>query len=356
MQEIENKEKIKQIEKNLKTDDFDYDLPQGLIAKYPTDKRDHSRLLVLDRKSAEISDKHFYDIESFLEAGDLLIFNNSKVIPARLFGFKKSGGKLEILVERILSDHHVLAHLKASRKPKPGDIFYLDGDYPVEMIGPHSGTLFELKIKSKTSIWQIMDDKGHMPLPPYMQRDDESFDQNRYQTVYSQPPGSVAAPTAGLHFTDELIEKIKQKGVNTAFVTLHVGSGTFQPVKVDDLKSHQMHSEYIEVQDNLCQKIKETKNKGKRVIAVGTTTVRSLETAALSGEIKPYQGESDIFLYPGKKFHVVDAMITNFHLPKSTLIMLVSAFASLSQIKKAYHHAIDENYRFFSYGDAMLIL
>ncbi|TNF65406.1 MAG: tRNA preQ1(34) S-adenosylmethionine ribosyltransferase-isomerase QueA [Gammaproteobacteria bacterium] len=346
----------------MKTDDFNYQLPSELIAQYPTDKRDHSRLLVLDRntnQSNEINDQHFFDLPSLINSGDLLIFNNSKVMPARIFAHKQTGGKVELLIERIIDDLTISSHLRVSRKPKVGEFIFLDKDTKFQMLGHTSGTLFKLKLiptdKIQT-IWQVMDLFGHMPLPPYMQREDQKLDQERYQTVYSQPLGSVAAPTAGLHFTDELLDILQTKGVNTAYITLHVGSGTFQPVKVDDISSHKMHSEVIEVSEDVCQKIRETKARGNKIIAVGTTTVRSLETAAISGEIKPFMGESDIFLYPGKKFHVVDQMITNFHLPKSTLIMLVSAFAGTDRIKRAYAHAVLERYRFFSYGDAMLIL
>ncbi|MCF6764331.1 tRNA preQ1(34) S-adenosylmethionine ribosyltransferase-isomerase QueA [Thiotrichales bacterium 19S3-7] len=346
----------------MKTDDFNYELPQELIAQYPTDKRDHSRLLVLNRNlglANEIQDKYFYDLPSFINSGDLLVFNNSKVMSARLFAQKQTGGKVELLIERILDNQTILSHLRVSRKPKAGECIYLDEQTKFKMLGHHGGTLFKLELmptENSQTIWQIMEQFGHMPLPPYMQRDDQKIDIERYQTVYSQPLGSVAAPTAGLHFTDELLGALTKKGVETAYITLHVGSGTFQPVKVDNISSHQMHSEVIDVSDEICQKIIETKARGNKVIAVGTTTVRSLETAALSGKIKPFVGETDIFLYPGKKFHVVDQMITNFHLPKSTLIMLVSAFASTDQIKRAYAHAILERYRFFSYGDAMLIL
>lgn len=347
----------------MKITDFDYLLPTELIAQYPKDQRDHSRLLVLDRHLEDdqkmITDRAFYDLPSFLNEGDLLVFNNSKVMPARLFGQKETGGKVELLIERIIDDYTILSHLKVSRKPKAGDFIILDNGVKLEFLAHQSGTLFRLAIDKNNrsqTIWQIMDEVGHIPLPPYMKREDDDLDFERYQTVYSQPLGSVAAPTAGLHFTEKLLEEIKAKKVKLASVTLHVGSGTFQPVKVDDIVSHQMHSEYIEVDDSVCQKIIETKKQGGKVIAVGTTTVRSLESAALSGEIKPYFGETDIFLYPGKPFHIVDHMITNFHLPKSTLLMLVSAFSGTDKIKKAYAHAIVERYRFFSYGDAMLIL
>ncbi|MCF6768462.1 tRNA preQ1(34) S-adenosylmethionine ribosyltransferase-isomerase QueA [Thiotrichales bacterium 19S11-10] len=340
----------------LKTEDFDYQLPEELIAQYPVDKRDHSRLLVVDRQNKSFQDEQFYQLIDFLNPGDLLVFNNSKVMPARLFGHKQTGGKVELLIERLLDEETVLAHLKASRKPKVDDEIILDNDDRLVMLGHQCGTLFKLKLKGDKTIWQVMDEIGHIPLPPYMQREDQELDLERYQTVYSQPLGSVAAPTAGLHFTEDLLDRIRAKGVNIAYITLHVGSGTFQPVKVDDVSSHQMHSEVIEISEEVCQKIQQTKKNNNRIIAVGTTTVRSLETAALSGEIKPYCGETDIFLYPGKVFHVVDVMVTNFHLPKSTLIMLVSAFAGTDTVKKAYQHAIEERYRFYSYGDAMLII
>ena len=337
----------------MKTDDFDYVLPKELIAKYPLQKRDQSKLLVVDRNNLNFSDTIFTHLVDYLSPKDLLVFNNSKVMAARLFGKKETGGAVELLIERIESKNFILAHIKANKAPKIGS--KLEIHNLVFEILSKCDSLYKLKIL-QGNIWETMERYGHIPLPPYMNRRDEKLDLERYQTVYSKDYGSVAAPTAGLHFTDELIKKVEQKGVNTAYLTLHVGSGTFQPVKVNDVNQHKMHSEYIEVSGSVCDLIKKTKVNGGRVFAVGTTTVRSLETAALNGEISPYFGTTDIFLYPGKSFNVVDAMVTNFHLPKSTLIMLVSAFASKQRILDAYQYAIEQSYRFYSYGDAMLIL
>ncbi len=337
----------------MKTDDFDYQLPESLIARYPLDKRDQSRLLVLNRETGSLVDNTFSNIIDYLTPNDLLVFNDSKVMSARLYGKKESGGALELLIERIETDDFILAHIRANKAPKVGSKVIIQ-DLELEIISKNE-SLYELKV-IKGNALQTMERHGHMPLPPYMNRNDEAMDIERYQTVYCKDYGSVAAPTAGLHFTKELINQIENKGINTAYLTLHVGSGTFQPVKVDDVANHKMHAEYIEVPESVCEKIKLTKEKGGQVFAVGTTTVRSLETASQSGQIKPFFGPTDIFIYPGKKFNVVDAMITNFHLPKSTLIMLISAFALKDQIFKAYQHAIDEKYRFYSYGDSMLIL
>ena len=271
---------------------------------------------------------------------------------ARLFGQKRTGAKLEFLIEKVLDDQTFISHIRANKAPKLNSTVMI-ADVSATVLTKEDG-LYLVKL-DESHVWQLMSQHGHMPLPPYIKRQDESFDVERYQTVYSELLGSVAAPTAGLHFTQQLLSAIRDKGAQIAYVTLHVGSGTFKPVQTDDIHEHVMHSELIDVPESVCQKINQTKRQGGRVIAVGTTSVRSLETAAQSGEIKPFYGESDIFLYPGKTFNVVDAMVTNFHLPKSTLIMLVSAFSSIDLIKKAYCHAIDDNYHFYSYGDAMFI-
>ena len=339
----------------MKTRDFAFDLPDELIARYPQAVRSSSRLLHLDGMTSALAHRQFTDLLNLVEAGDLLVFNNTRVIPARLFGQKASGGKLEALIERVLGDHEALCHIKSSRSPKPGADIELEGAR-VEVVG-REGALFHLKFHVGNLInW--LEDVGHMPLPPYMEREDELSDRERYQTVYNEKPGAVAAPTAGLHFDNELLQALKDKGVNLAFVTLHVGAGTFQPVKVDDVNEHVMHSEYLEVDQAVCDAIKATKAAGKRVIAVGTTSVRSLESAAQkshSDEIEPYSGETDIFIYPGYEFKCVDALVTNFHLPESTLIMLVSAFAGRGPVLRAYEEAVNNGYRFFSYGDAMFI-
>ncbi|AXA33676.1 tRNA preQ1(34) S-adenosylmethionine ribosyltransferase-isomerase QueA [Francisella adeliensis] len=337
----------------MKTDDFDYTLPEELIASYPLESRDASRLLKLSKQTGDIIDHKFTDFIDFVTDKDLLIFNDSKVMLARLYGKKTTGAKLEFLVEKIKTPKIFETHIKSNRSPAIGSEIFIE-DTPAKVL-EKDGSVYLLELQGDADIYQIMNEFGHIPLPQYMKREDEEFDAERYQTVYAKDLGSVAAPTAGLHFSDELMQAIKDKGVDTAYITLHVGSGTFKPVQVDDVNNHKMHSEVISVSEEVCEKIRQTKVNGGRVIAIGTTSVRSLETAGQSGQIEGYQGETDIFLYPGKKFNVVDAMITNFHLPKSTLIMLVSAFADKEKIMKAYEHAIENKYRFFSYGDAMFI-
>lgn len=338
----------------MKTSDFNFDLPDELIARFPMPERSASRLLCLNGTDGSLQHKIFRDIEALIEPGDLLVFNNTRVIPARLFGEKLSGGKLEALIERVLPDNEALAHVRCSRSPKVGQTILLGG-IEVEILA-REDALFRLRFNSERPLLEVLEDVGHMPLPHYMERDDGEEDRERYQTVYAQKPGAVAAPTAGLHFDDALMTRLKDKGVNFAYVTLHVGAGTFKPVKVDDVKDHQMHSEYIEVGQDVVDAVKDTRARGRRVIAVGTTSVRSLESASqASGEIQPFYDDSQIFIYPGYQFCSVDAMITNFHLPESTLIMLVSAFAGQSNVLSAYQCAIEQKYRFYSYGDAMFV-
>lgn len=333
--------------------DFDYDLPEELIAQYPLKERSSSRLLTVN--GCVIEHKHFTDILSYVNPGDLMVFNQSRVIKARLFGQKETGGQLEVLIERVISSQEALAHIKCSKSPKPGSRIKLADAFEAE-VAEKKDALFRLCLIDESHSWfELLDQYGHMPLPPYMHREDEESDIERYQTVYAKDEGSVAAPTAGLHFDQTLLDQLQAKGIEFGHVTLHVGAGTFQPVRVDDIAKHHMHSEWIDVPAELCEQISQTKARGNKVIAVGTTTVRSLESAALSGELKPYQGETDIFIYPGFEFKVVDAMITNFHLPKSTLLMLVSAFSGQENMLKAYREAVDLKYRFFSYGDAMLL-
>ncbi len=342
--------------------DFHFDLPEHLIAKAPKKDRASSNLMSLNGNTGEVLHNQFQQILEFINPGDLMIFNNTRVIPARLFGQKASGGKVEILVERVVDEHTVLAHVRANKSPKPGNVLILEGEVEAEMIGRHDD-LFELKFLGDETVLSALERKGHMPLPPYIDRPDTEEDKERYQTVYNEKPGAVAAPTAGLHFTDELLAQLKDKGVNMEFVTLHVGAGTFQSIRVDDVEEHKMHSEYAEIPESVIAAIQATKAAGKRVIAVGTTSVRSIESAAWKSEmatgefdkLTPFTGETDIFIYPGFEFKVVDAMVTNFHLPESTLIMLVSAFAGQDNILKAYNEAIAKEYRFFSYGDAMLL-
>lgn len=346
--------------------DFHFDLPDKLIARYPTKERTASRLLHLNGETGEFADKKFSDLLTQIEEGDLLIFNNTRVIPARLYGRKASGGKLEVLVERVLDEHRCLAHVRASKAPKEGTELVLGEDKLGEgnglkaIMAARHEALFELHFNEEQPLFDLLQQAGHMPLPPYIDRPDEDADQERYQTVYSKVLGAVAAPTAGLHFDTPTLEKLKVKGVNIAFVTLHVGAGTFQPVRVDNILDHKMHAEYAEVSQEVVDQILATKAAGKRVIAVGTTSVRSIESAAQVAEqggklITPFFSDTSIFLYPGKTFRIVDALVTNFHLPESTLIMLVSAFAGYRNTMKAYQHAVEAKYRFFSYGDAMFI-
>ena len=339
--------------------DFQFDLPDELIARYPMPERSASRLLMLDGNTGDTRHGHFRDVLDLVNPGDLLVFNNTRVIPARMFGQKASGGKLEILVERILDDHSVLAHVRASKAPKPGTQILLDNGFSAEMFTRHDA-LFELHFAGDLPVLDILNQIGHMPLPPYIDRPDENSDKERYQTVYNQRPGAVAAPTAGLHFDEPLLAALREKGVDFAYVTLHVGAGTFQPVRVERIEDHQMHSEYAEVSADVVEKINAARARGNRVIAVGTTSVRSLETAAQASlkagkPLSPFFGDTSIFIYPGYQYQVVDALITNFHLPGSTLIMLVSAFAGYDHVMSAYQEAVTSGYRFFSYGDAMFI-
>lgn len=338
----------------MKTSDFQFDLPDELIAQYPSADRTASRLLALNGNSGELQDLQFTDLLSQLDAKDLLVFNNTKVMPARLLGQKETGGKVEVLVERVLDHERVLAHIKSSKSPSSGRRLILEETIEAEVLARHDA-LFELRFMNTDSVVDALEAVGRMPLPPYIERDVDKADLERYQTVYAQRPGAVAAPTAGLHFDKTMLEQIQAMGVETAELTLHVGAGTFQPVRVDDIRSHQMHSEVIEVSEQVCQQVKAARARGGRVIAVGTTSVRALESASQSGDIAPFEGETDIFIYPGYHFKSVDAMVTNFHLSESTLLMLVSAFASKDHIVNAYQHAVAQRYRFFSYGDAMFI-
>jgi S-adenosylmethionine:tRNA ribosyltransferase-isomerase len=340
----------------MQRSDFYFELPPELIAQHPTVDRGASRLLCVDAARAQLRDRQFSDLPDLLRAGDLLVFNDTRVIPARLHGEKESGGKVEVLVERVLDVHHVLAHVRASKSPKPGNRLRLEGCLDAEVLG-REGDLFKIRFDDPREVLEILDAHGHMPLPPYIEREDAEQDRERYQTVYAQRPGAVAAPTAGLHFDEAMLEKLQVLGVNTTQVTLHVGAGTFQPVRVDDIREHHMHSETIEVSADTVAAIEKTRAVGGRVIAVGTTSVRALESAAQAndGILAPFSGETEIFMYPGYEFLTIDAMLTNFHLPESTLIMLVSAFAGHELIMEAYRHAVEQRYRFFSYGDAMFI-
>ncbi|PWQ99526.1 tRNA preQ1(34) S-adenosylmethionine ribosyltransferase-isomerase QueA [Leucothrix pacifica] len=339
----------------MKLSDFDYELPNELIAQQALSDRAASRLLVV-KSEGVCEDKTFRDIVDLIQPEDLLVFNNTKVLPARLFGQKSTGGQIEVLVERLLDEHSLLAHVRSSKSPKAGARLTLEGGFEAEVMG-RQGALFELRFESddhKTAI-ELLEAHGHMPLPPYIERSDTEDDRERYQTVFAERPGAVAAPTAGLHFNEELLNALKAKGVATAEVTLHVGAGTFQPVRVEDLSEHVMHSEWIDVPQSVCDAVAACRARGGKVVAVGTTTVRSLESAAMTGELKPFQGDTDIFITPGYEFQVIDRLITNFHLPKSTLLMLVSAFSGYETMMQAYKHAVEQRYRFFSYGDAMYL-
>ena len=334
--------------------DFQFELPEQLIAQYPPSKRNASRLLVLGSKSEQVADRQFIDFPSLLQPNDLLVFNNTRVIPARLLGKKDSGGQIEVLVERVLDDDRVLAHIRSSKSPKVGRRLVLEDLLDVEVLG-RQGALFELYFHDDETVSALLEKHGRLPLPPYIEREVDKNDLERYQTVYAEHTGAVAAPTAGLHFDQAMLDTINELGIETTQVTLHVGAGTFQPVRVDDIKTHQVHFERIDVSAEVCEKINATRARGGRVIAVGTTSVRALESASQPGEIQPFSGETDIFIYPGYQFRSVDAMITNFHLSESTLLMLVSAFSGREAIMAAYQHAIEKQYRFFSYGDAMFL-
>lgn len=338
----------------MRRQDFHYELPDELIARQPAAERRASRLLTLDGPTGEVAHRQFADLLSLVNPGDLMVFNDTRVIPARVFGQKASGGKLEILVERVLERSRVLAHVRASKSPKSGSEIILTDGTLLE-VADRQGSLFELVFKGGRSALDVLEAIGHMPLPPYIDRPDEAADRERYQTVYATNKGAVAAPTAGLHFDDAMLQQLRDKGVQIAFVTLHVGAGTFQPVRVDNIDEHDMHSEVMAVSEEVCQRVRATRAAGCRVIAVGTTSVRCLETAAANGEIEPYQGDTNIFIYPSYRFRVVDALVTNFHLPESTLLMLISAFAGYRHTMSAYQQAVSAGYRFFSYGDAMFI-
>ncbi len=333
-----------------------------MIADKPTARRSDSRLLCVDKSTGQLQHSQFHNIVQLLREEDLLVFNDTRVIPARLYGQKASGGKVEILVERVNSDTTALVQMRASKSPKAGTLLHLiqqNSDTPTAeaqlQVAGREGDFFLLESVGDVGLAELLEEFGHMPLPPYIKRADDVEDMERYQTVYSNTPGAVAAPTAGLHFDEDILAAIANKGVSTAFLTLHVGAGTFQPVRVDNIEEHSMHSERIELGNDVCAAVQDCKARGGRVIAVGTTSIRSLETAAQTGELKPYSGETDIFIYPGFEFRVVDGLITNFHLPESTLLMLVSAFASKDIMLNAYNEAINERYRFFSYGDAMFV-
>ncbi len=335
--------------------EFSFTLPNELIAKFPTEQRTSSRLLCLNKENGEIDDRQFLDVIDLLNQNDLLVLNNTRVIPARLYGKKTTGGAVEVLIERILDEQRVLAFVRASKSPKPGSVIRFAKNISATVVDKQVG-LFELEFIAGLNLLDTLEQLGEMPLPPYMEREVRDSDKARYQTVFAEHPGAVAAPTAGLHFDENSLQILKQKGIDIAYVTLHVGAGTFQPMRVDNIFEHKMHNERIDVPQQTIDKILAAKERGGRIVAVGTTVVRSLESVIReTGSLKPFSGETDIFIYPGYEFKVVDALITNFHLPESTLIMLVSAFAGKENVFKAYQHAIENKYRFYSYGDAMFI-
>jgi len=338
----------------MKKSDFNYILPDALIAQRPLQNRSASRLLCVDRSTGQCQDKHFVDLIGLIDANDIVVFNDTKVMAARLFGNKASGGKVEVLIERIQDDYRAIAHVKASKTPKPGSLISFEQGFQCEVLG-RAGDLFQVRFLGDLGIAQILAQIGHIPLPPYIARQDDGADWERYQTVFAKQAGAVAAPTAGLHFDGGMMDKIAAKGASIAFVTLHVGSGTFQPVRTDDITQHIMHKEYFAVSAETVQAIQAARSRGGRVIAIGTTAVRALESASVTGQLQAGYGETDLFITPGYAFKSVDALLTNFHLPESTLLMLVSAFAGYQPIKEAYQHAIAQSYRFFSYGDAMFL-
>ncbi|TQV86393.1 tRNA preQ1(34) S-adenosylmethionine ribosyltransferase-isomerase QueA [Aliikangiella coralliicola] len=358
----------------MRKQDFQFQLPDSLIANQPSENRTDSRLMVIDPKTQTVGDHHFFNLVDFLQPNDCLIFNNTKVIPARLQGSRETGGKVEVLIERIIprryesvkKDAHIpgqddlsnkdvcIAQLRASNAPKPGAEIILADDFRLVVVG-REGAFFKLESQTDEPLLELVERYGSTPLPPYIRRETEALDKQRYQTVYAEKQGAVAAPTAGLHFDEALLKKINDKGVETDFVTLHVGAGTFSPIRVDNILEHQMHSEWFEVPESVVELVSRTRRNGGRVIAVGTTSVRCLESASQKGQLESCCGETDIFIYPGYQFKSVDALVTNFHLSESTLLMLVSAFAGREFILDAYNKAVERAYRFFSYGDAMFI-
>jgi S-adenosylmethionine:tRNA ribosyltransferase-isomerase len=330
--------------------DFDFDLPPHLIAQTPLPQRGASRLLHVDGE--QLTDRHFGDLAGLLDAGDVLVFNDTRVLKARFFGVKASGGKVEVLVERVLDPHTVLAQVRASKSPLPGSSLRLAEAFDVQ-VGERAGEFFTLRFPSE--VFDLLETYGSLPLPPYIEHAADAFDEARYQTVYAREPGAVAAPTAGLHFDQPFLQQLQAQGVQTAFVTLHVGAGTFQPVRTENLAEHQMHSEWYTISQATVDAVRAAKAAGRKVIAVGTTSLRALESASQGGALQAGSADTRLFITPGYRFRTVDRLITNFHLPKSTLLMLVSAFSGYDTIRAAYAHAIAQQYRFFSYGDAMLL-
>ena len=336
------------------TKDFSYNLPEDLIAQNPADQRGASRMLVLE-KGYGISDTLFQKLPEYLQPGDLIVLNDTSVIPARLFLEKESGGKVELMLERIIDKQELIVQLRANKTLKSGMNLILN-DKKIFLIKKKIEDMFLLNYLEEDEIIDLFNELGHLPLPPYIKRIDNSIDKDRYQTIFSDKPGAVAAPTAGLHFTKDMLDKLSENGIKNVKLTLHVGAGTFQPVRENNIYDHKMHSEYMSIDKDVINKIIETKNHGGRILAVGTTVVRSLESAVNNGVLSAFEGETNIFIYPGYKFNIVDMLLTNFHLPESTLLMLVCAFAGKEKVMEAYHHAISKQYKFYSYGDAMLLI
>ena len=336
----------------MRRSDFQYRLPEELIARHPAPRRSDSRLLHLDGRTGAIVDRRFADLPGLLRRGDLLVVNDTRVVPARIHGRKASGGRVEVLLERVIGDRRALVQLRSSKPPSPGSTLHLPGDAVATVVG-RAGEFWELAFTEDPA--GVFETHGEMPLPPYLARPVENLDREWYQTVYAREPGAVAAPTAGLHFAAELLDASRGTGASLARVTLHVGAGTFQPLRVDDVREHRMHAERLEVDAETCAQVDACRRRGGRVVAVGTTTVRALETAAAGGHLASFRGDTRLFITPGFRFRVVDALVTNFHLPESTLLMLVCAFAGRTGVLNAYRHAVAERYRFFSYGDAMYV-
>lgn len=338
----------------MRKSDFNFDLPAALIAQVPLPARVASRLLTLDGSNGVLADRQFTDLPLLLRPGDLMVFNDTRVIPARLLGEKDTGGCIEVLLERVLSERRVLAQVRASKPPKPGQALRLDGGVAAKVIA-RQGEFYEIEFELQEPLLTVLERIGHVPLPPYIDRVDTKADHERYQTVFARTPGAVAAPTAGLHFDVHLLARLAALGIEQAFITLHVGAGTFQPLRVDKIEEHRMHKEWLTVSADTAARVQAARRDGRRVIAVGTTVVRALESASVTGHVAAFNDETDIFIYPGYRFRAVDALITNFHLPESTLLMLVCAFAGTDNVLRAYRHAVEQRYRFFSYGDAMFV-
>jgi S-adenosylmethionine:tRNA ribosyltransferase-isomerase len=337
----------------MRKSDFHYELPAELIAQQPLPQRSESRLLCLKENSA-YRDCCFSDLPSLLRAGDVLVFNDTRVVPARLLGTKATGGRAEVLIERLLEGNRALAQVRVSKPPRPGQRLDFEGGLGARVVQRVS-EFYELAFETETPLLEALKRVGHIPLPPYIDRADLPGDRERYQTVYARVPGAVAAPTAGLHFDAAMLERLRGLGVEEVFVTLHVGAGTFQPLRGAEVESQRLHAERIDVPAATCEVVNRAHAEGRRVIAVGTTVVRAIETAARNGKLEPYHGETDIFIYPGYRFQIIDALITNFHLAQSSLLMLVCAFAGTERVLGAYRHAVEQRYRFFSYGDAMFL-